>query len=226
MIPHKRRNMTTQNKLTTVVSFLLDESGSMESIKEATIAGFNKYVKSLQKQKGKFLLTLTKFDSRGTRTPYIMTDVKKVEPLDDKTYQPGMSTPLYDSSVEMIERVANEIRDDQPSLVVIMTDGLENASTKHDAKCLTDLIKKLEQKGNWTFVFLGANQDSWAVASKMGFSFGNTLNWKATEVGTQNVFRGLAQDTACYAMSMTENVEKGVALNTSNFVKNTTGGEK
>src|SRR5258706_4204947 len=163
------------NKITTIVNFILDESGSMEDIKEATIAGFNKYLKALQKEKGTFLMTLTKFDTRGIRTLYTLTNVKDIRPLTQETYQPSSGTNLYDAIVETVEGVANNIHNDQPSLVAIMTDGQENSSTKHTEKCLRELIQKLEKRENWTFVFMGANQDSWAVAQSMGFSRGNVM---------------------------------------------------
>jgi hypothetical protein len=212
----------TPNKPLTTVSFILDESGSMSVIKEATIAGFNKYLKSLQKEKGTFLMTLSKFDSRGIRVPYVLKNVKSIEPLTDATYQPGMNTPLYDSCVETIEKIQKEIKDNQPSLVVIMTDGQENDSRRHTEKCLSDLIHKLEHKGNWTFVFLGANQDSWMVASRMGFARGNVMDWMSTNEGITDVFRGLAQNTAMYACNMAVNDQKGLALNSSNFFNTST----
>lgn len=50
---------------TTLVTFLLDETGSMESIKDDTIGGFNSYVDSLRDEThGKVRFTLLKFDSR------------------------------------------------------------------------------------------------------------------------------------------------------------------
>ena len=215
------KKTTRTSKVTTVVNFILDESGSMEPIKEATIAGFNKYLKGLKQQKEKFLFTLTKFDSTGLRTPYLMTDVKKVEPLDNVTYSPGANTPLYDAVVETVEKVAAEITGDQAVLVAIMSDGEENSSVKHDEKCLQELIQKLEKRGNWTFVFMGANQDSWATASNWGIAKGNIANWQATRQGTGEVFGIMAMSTSNFSQTMQDNAAKGVALNASNFFDNT-----
>lgn len=90
----------------TLINFILDESGSMQDIKESTISGFNEYVGSLKRQKKqKYLFTLTKFDSTGIRIPYIARDIKKVPKLNSDTYQPGQNTPLYD----IVTTIANMV---------------------------------------------------------------------------------------------------------------------
>lgn len=212
---------------TTVVNFILDETGSMGSIKNETISGFNEYINGLKKnKKGKILFTLTKFDSEGLRTPYLLTDIAKVEPLSEKTYQPGSMTPLYDAVVETVEKVADKIKVNEASLVIIMTDGEENASKKHNERCLRDLIEKLQGKGNWTFAFLGANQNSWATARNWGIPMGNISNWQATSQGTQDVFRSSTVANLNYVGTMASNISSGQALNTSNFFGKTTGGDQ
>lgn len=205
--------MTKKSKVqrTTVINFILDESGSMSSITESVISGFNEYIDNLKKQ-GKFKFTLTKFDSTGIRTPYIATALSNVKPLDHSTYQPGQNTPLYDAVCETIIEVEKEVADNTPVLVVIMTDGQENASKEYTQVQLNEMIKRLQAKGNWTFVFLGANQDSWLIAEQFGIKKGNIMNWQATEVGTKNVFRGVAMASAAYS----ENANLG-QLSTSSY---------
>lgn len=206
---------------TTAVSFILDESGSMDSIKPSVIEGFNKYISELKKQKGNIVFTLTKFDTNGIRTPYENKDIKKVEKLTDKTYQPNAMTPLYDACVKTIERIS-ETKSDKAFLVAIMTDGYENSSTEHNEECLTDLIKKLQAKGNWTFVFLGANQDSWATAQRLGISKGNVMDWQATSTGTNQAFAAMAMATRNFSAS----VNRGESLKSASFFANTEGGDK
>lgn len=213
--------------LTSIVNFILDETGSMGSIKDATINGFNEYINGLKKnKKGKILFTLTKFDSEGLRTPYVLTDISRVELLSEKTYQPGSMTPLYDAVVETVEKVADKIKDNEASLVIVMTDGEENASKKHNEKCLHDLIGKLQKKGNWTFAFLGANQDSWATAKNWGIPMGNISNWQATPQGTQSAFRSSTVANLNYVGTMASNISSGQALNTDNFFGQEKGDDK
>ncbi len=215
-------------QLTTIINFVLDNTGSMQSIKESTISGFNEYVQSLQKKKGKFLFTLTKFNSYRIERPYVLTDIKQVKRLNSETYQPDGNTPLYDACVDTIEEVAKEVEgmESQPAvLVVIMTDGEENSSKRHTEQCLKDLIHKMQHKGNWTFIFLGANQDAWLKAQQLGISAANALKWEATDRGSRDMFRGLGVSTAFYAMSMESNSKKGMALNSSNFFDKPAGGD-
>lgn len=214
-----------KKQLTTIVNFILDKSGSMNSVRESTISGFNEYLQTLKNKKGNFLVTLTKFDSglhgelRIDR-PYVLTPIKEVEPLSLKTYQPDGGTPLIDAAVDTVEEVAAKVEkmEDEPAvLVVIMTDGEENMSKKHDIKCFRDLIHKLQHKGNWTFVYMGANQDAWANAEQYGMLRGNVLGYQSTERGTSNVFAAAAINTVGFADMMMENKSKGISMNTGEF---------
>jgi hypothetical protein len=53
---------------------------------------------------------------------------------------------------------------------------MENASQRWTARQVFDLITEAEDSG-WQFVFLGANQDSWAVARNMGIRKGAVVDW-------------------------------------------------
>lgn len=200
------------------MNFILDESGSMSSITESVISGFNEYLLGLKKSNYKF--TLTKFDTTGIRTPYVNVDIKDVEPLDMKSYQPGQGTPLYDAVCETIIEVEKEAEDKQPVLVAIMTDGEENSSKEYTQTQLKKMIKRLEAKGNWTFVFMGANQDSWATAQLMGIQKGNVANWQATTRGTGQAFSAMAMSNTAYEMSIASGGGGGV----SNFFNSGSGG--
>ena len=188
----------------TIANFILDKSGSMGSIRGDVIGGFNSYIEELKKQDADILFTLTMFDTESIDTPYLLTPIKDVQPLNEKTYRPNGGTPLYDAAVETIENIAarvKEMKGKKAVVVTIMTDGEENSSVKHNQKCLKDLIKKLEKKGNWTFAFMGANQDAWATAQSFGIARGNAMSWEASSLGSTNALRSLAQNTAMYAMS-------------------------
>ena len=51
----------------TLVTFLLDETGSMESIKDDTIGGFNSYLSTLKSSATPIDFTLIKYDE-GTQS--------------------------------------------------------------------------------------------------------------------------------------------------------------
>jgi len=93
---------------------------------------------------------------------------------------------------------------------------MENSSTKHNQDCLKDLVSKLKKEGNWTFVFLGANQDSWATGNLIGVDAGNVANFDTVNI--KRAFVNLAGNTANYAASMMSVANTGsTMLNTKDF---------
>ncbi len=198
---------------TTIVNFILDESGSMDMVRSGTISGFNEYIKSLKKKaEGKILFNLVTFDT-SMKQVYENEPIKSVK-LTKENYSPDGMTALYDAVVETVEKVAKNDDEKTANLVVIMTDGEENSSHMHDRDCLKEIIEKLEGRGNWTFTFLGSNQDSWDEAGKVGVSFGNTINFDSgTDMSVKNAFRGLAGST----MNFCAMASSGKDLQTDNF---------
>lgn len=187
-------------KSETLVNFILDKSGSMQSIQDATISGFNEYVDSLKKDGNKYSFSLTFFDTEVKQT-YKNTPIAKIEKLSRENYLPDGWTALYDAACRTIKEVKDSVKDSQKVLTVIMTDGQENSSKEYTEANLKVLIKELEATGKWTFVFLGANQDSFANAAKVGISQMNTVNFAATSQGMGNAMKTMAMNTRGFAMS-------------------------
>jgi hypothetical protein len=176
----------------------MDKSGSMESIRDATIDGFNEYITTLKTKGGDYEVTLTYFDteitSLFTRVP--ITEVKK---LTREDYGPTGMTALYDGVGQTVDTLKKKVKVNTPVLVVIITDGGENSSKEYSQNNIAKLIKEQEKAG-WTFVFIGANQDSWATAQTFGLtSNANVVNFNATEKGTKSLFKNLGEGTIMYA---------------------------
>ncbi|MCG8378351.1 MAG: VWA domain-containing protein, partial [Proteobacteria bacterium] len=160
----------TKKPKATFVSFLLDETGSMQEIKDDTVGGFNAYVETLQKGDGDIVFSLVSFNSNMTERRYVAEPIAKVEPLTDDTYQPRAMTPLIDAAVKIIKATDEAVskRKDKPNVVVVMqTDGQENVSVEYTNADLAALIKEKDQAG-WQFVFLGAGLDAFAAAREAG----------------------------------------------------------
>lgn len=191
----------------------------MERIKNQTISGFNEYLQTLQAEKMDIDFSLVQFSS--TDKTEKMGSLKHFKPLNNKTYQPNGGTPLFDAVVSTIEALADKTEGLDPKKtsisVVIMTDGEENASREHDAECLKKLIKELTKRGNWTFAFMGANQDAWANAASYGISAGNTMSWDSTKRGAITAFRSLAHGSVQYSQAMMVNASKGMPMASSSF---------
>ena len=160
------------------ISFILDETGSMMSIKDKTIKDFNEYLQSIKTFKGIF--TLTKFNSNKIEVVYTKA-IKDVPELTTETYKPDATTPLYDAIGKTIKELEKD-EGKQELLVVVLTDGEENASKEYDKKAITALMKEKEGKG-WTFIYLGVGEAAWVEGHKMGMvnyasaqSFGRAMN--------------------------------------------------
>jgi hypothetical protein len=99
-------------------------------------------------------------------------------------------TPLYDAIGLLLDRAEQRGGDGADQLVVILTDGMENASHQWTQKKLFKRIAKLRTAG-WTFVFLGANQDSYEAGAALSMAAGNVSNFRPDSQGTAAAYAGL-----------------------------------
>lgn len=182
----------------TIVNFILDKSGSMESVRKATIDGFNEYIQTLKRdEKSKYEFSLVLFDFETTRREAV--PLAQVKELNMDSYKPDGGTALYDAVCQTIS--ATKEKDGEKVITIIMSDGQENSSKEYNKQDMKTLIKYLEKKGNWTFVYLGANQDSYATAQDYGFYMKNTSNFNATARAVGSAMGTIATNTAFYSAS-------------------------
>lgn len=184
----------------TLVHFVLDETGSMSSVRDATIDGFNEYVNGLRADKnGKYWMSLTKFDSRGIVPVYTDLPIKEVPDLNHDTYCPCSMTNLNDAIGETVTKMESVIAKRSKKcnvLIVVMTDGHENASVEWTADKVKNLIQKKEKVG-WTVTFLGANMDAQKVGQTYAIRAGNTKSYSVQNMS--ETMRGLSSATVAYA---------------------------
>src|ERR1700748_77800 len=148
-----------QHIVPTIIEFLLDETGSMSSCKNETVAGFNDFLAEQQRQAGKCLLSLTKFDTNGQRSPYVDIDVNMIPAMHPDWFLPGASTNLRDTIGVRITSLQDRLRTwtiEPNILFVVMTDGGDNASRQFDEQDITRALGQ-HMEMNWTFVYLGAD---------------------------------------------------------------------
>jgi len=188
-----------QSKL--YVSFILDETGSMQSVKGQTISGFNEYVETLKNDKASknTLFTLTQFNNAKVDIVHNCVPIADVVLLTDKTYQPANNTPLYDAIGRTIRSLEQTIgKKKANALVVIQTDGQENSSHEFNRQGIFSLIDE-KKKAGWTFAFLGADQDAYAASELIGISKGNTMNYAGAQ--TKSAFAMAASQSRCFIRS-------------------------
>ncbi len=64
---------------------------------------------------------------------------------------------------------------------------------------ITAKISLREEAGNWTFVYMGADQDAWSVASNLGFAQGNVMSYASASTAAS--FNNLASSTTATSCS-------------------------
>ena len=163
------------------IHFLLDRSGSMESCLKDTIYGFNAFVRE---QAPTSTLSLYLFNN----TFEIVYENKKIKDVEKLDFRPRGGTALLDAIAQTIEQVEknNTQRwadlDDVGNVIVILTDGEENSSTKYTKGDINDMIATKKAQG-WKFVFLGANQDAIKNAVDMGIGRDAAMDFDTANVG-------------------------------------------
>ena len=155
----------------TDVTVVLDRSGSMSSIRDDMNGGFAAFVAAQRDVPGTCLVSMVQFDGTATEVRYVGTPIAEVGPLD---LQPRGNTPLLDAVAFSIrltgERLAALPEDARPAnvLLLIITDGQENASKHTTAAELKAMIEHQRSVYKWDFTYLGANVDSFAEARPWG----------------------------------------------------------
>lgn len=193
-------------KPTTHVLFVTDMSGSMTSLADDVRGGFNTYVDDLKKDAaGKYRLTVTLFDDRF-ESLCVAAKLKDVPRLTEQNYKPRASTALLDAvgkTVTEFDARVPTLADGDRVLVVVQTDGAENASREFTRDLIATLIKEREATGKWSFIYLGAGVDAWSQAGGMGFAATSTIHSKNTSGATRSAYTGLTQASIAYSAGAT-----------------------
>ena len=182
---------------------LLDRSGSMQSLWVEALSSVNAFAKELaNKTDGPSVdshVTLAVFDSQESLQ---FDTLRRKQPalhwenVTDKDASPRGMTPLLDAMVRIISLAEGDNPD--KAVIVVMTDGQENASREVTREGVKAALDRVKAKG-WEVVFLGANFDNIADASSVGVGGGKQM---AMSVGTMNESMSrLARKSRAYGQS-------------------------
>lgn len=181
-----------KDNLTELV-FILDRSGSMYGLEAETIGGYNSMIEKQKLEPGEAKVTTVLFD-HAYEVLYDAVDLQKIEPMTAVQYFPRGSTALMDAIGRTINNVGTRLsatpEAERPSqvIVVITTDGYENASSEFTKAKVKEMIEHQTNKYSWKFMFLGANIDAAAEAQSIGISGDWTAQYAATDIGTKSVY--------------------------------------
>lgn len=189
--------MAKKTKLT--IHVVLDRSGSMNCIRTETIGAFNGYVEKVRKDSPDSVVSLTLFDkldgAANVDTIIDAKPIKEVQPLTEKDFEPRGWTPLYDAIGKVVAKL-DEAKG-KNKVLVILTDGHENASTEFTRDAIKKLLDDRQEKKDWLVIYLGANQDAFAVGAGIGIAVANSMNYDTKNIGV--ALAGSAASTMRYA---------------------------
>lgn len=188
------------------VVFVLDGSGSMMPHAEATISGYNEFLETQKVSEIPTKVSLYQFNGWDVKPIYEYVDVALVEKLTSATYRPSGNTNLYDAigftMRKVNERLEKAKRANRDSVtIVILTDGEENSSREFNLSDIKSLVKSSEEK-NWSYFFLGANIDTFAVGASLGFGTLNTIAYNMNNVAGAMAVASSASNRMKYARSL------------------------
>jgi hypothetical protein len=190
------------SEIITEIVVALDRSGSMGSIADDTVGGFNAFVQEQKEASGKAFMTLAQFDNHYEMV-HERIPIEEVPSLD---FKPRGGTALLDAVGKTINdtktRIAAQRQKPDAVIFVIITDGHENSSSEFKKEQIKEMIANRESEDEWKFIFIGANQDSFSEAGGIGIAGTGVFNYEATSAGTRGMYDALSKGTTQYRSSV------------------------
>ena len=199
----KTKKKSTVKKESTHIIAVLDRSGSMSSVAQAAIDGFNEFLGSQKKLKDKATMSGVLFSDPDKIEALFegkTLDVKDVPELTMEKFRPDGWTALCDAigkSVNNYKATEAGKAGKEKVLVLIITDGAENKSIEFNKKDIFDLIT-YQKKQNWQFIFLCSTEDAFKVGADFGVAAGNTFKFENSNLGNKKLYNKVAKATANY----------------------------
>lgn len=178
------------DKAVTDVIFILDKSGSMRYYTDETIRGFNAMLDVQRKEEGRAYITTVLFNEKSVYL-HEREEIEKVKKLTRKDYEAGGCTALLDAVGDAVEK-AGRSRCGNKTVVIVITDGLENASVNYTYKEIREKIASRRLQG-WEFIFLGANIDVAAEAEKIGIPMRRAAGYCQDDEGVRLNFQAVSK---------------------------------
>jgi uncharacterized protein YegL len=168
----------------TDITLVVDRSGSMEARREDAQGGVNAFIREQAAEPGDANLTLIQFDTEYE----VVHGGVPIEQVPDYRLVPRGATALLDAVGRAIneteKRLSEMKKKHRPGLVVfvINTDGLENSSCEFAKPQIRKMIERRHEKEGWHFTYLGANQDAFAEAGRMGIPADGVADYSMSKV--------------------------------------------
>ncbi len=170
---------------------ILDESGSMSCIERQALTGVNETLQTIRRAQEKYpeqeqYVTFVPFQTGSIKFVRDCEPIANVQDLNEKDYNPGTCTPLYDAIGLSVNHLKKNVAEADSVLVTIITDGYENDSREFNSRDISRMVEEMKSKG-WLFTYIGANQDAIEVAKTMNIH--NAMNFVQDVEGTRRMFK-------------------------------------
>lgn len=178
----------------TEIIFILDRSGSMEGLEADTIGGFNSMMRKQASEPDDALVSTLLFDN-DVEVIHDRLNIKDVPEITSKEYYVRGCTALLDAvggaikHISMIHKYARKEDIPEKTLFIITTDGMENASRLYSYEDVRSMVEHQKSKHGWEFIFLGANIDAAAEASRYGIDSSMAVNYNCDSKGMKISFK-------------------------------------
>ena len=195
VLPEHKHTAACENTTEEPVQIIciLDRSGSMQSLTEDVIGGYNSFLEKQRKEEGTAEVTTVLFDDKYEKISDAV-NLNSAENLTSAIYYARGNTALMDAIGRTITETLGQMERNNicPAkrrvLIMIMTDGLENASTEYSKATVKALIDSTKSEYKWNYVFIGANIDSAAEATSIGIGSRNAMNYAPDSEGVRDSF--------------------------------------
>lgn len=174
----------------THLCLVVDRSGSMQSIAGDMNGAIKALLAKQDEEPGTLRVDVTTFDS-AIEFPFTDAEPSMVT---DNLIEPRGTTALLDAVGLSIARLGKRFslmaEEDRPGtvIVVIVTDGKENASMEYNRAQINAMVTEQTDKWGWTFMYLAANVDAFATGADMGIPKGSTIAFAANAGSTRSVY--------------------------------------
>jgi uncharacterized protein YegL len=189
--------------LKTMLCLLLDRSGSMAGKEGDVLGGVNTFITKQQQMDAPATIAMVRFDSISIERFRAMGNLKECKLLEREEYVPRDLTPLNDAIGRTLVQLDEDWKQVRPErcIVMIVTDGHENASFEYTKPQVKAMIQAREASGKWAFIYLGANVDAFAEATSYGINLSNTAGFTPTASGIRTAYA--VMDSAVHTMRST-----------------------
>lgn len=199
-----------------LVGIVLDRSSSMLEVKAETISGTNEQFSALRDSDDAANTFVTLFSFNHMVTPVFKNDEGAAElvpcsdlkDISDADYFPSGMTAMYDGVGDIIDFFTKEAKKADDVLIVVISDGEENKSSRFTSDQISSRVKELQDSG-WNFTYIGANQDLTQVQSNLGIHDSNMLKFEASSSGVQAMNTTVSTALRSYTSNRSSHIASG-----------------